>query len=88
MLIGYARVSTADQNLDLQHDALANAGVEKVFDDKASGAEDGRQWLSASRNPGRSSRHHWPCHRKPSQHDQRIVLQIQASDLRSRRAHT
>ena len=37
MKIGYARVSTDDQNLDLQKDALARAGVEKVYEDKASG---------------------------------------------------
>ncbi len=38
MLIGYARVSTQDQNLDLQIEALTKAGCRRVFDDQISGS--------------------------------------------------
>lgn len=38
MLIGYARVSAQDPNLNLQIEALTKAGCEKIFDDKISGS--------------------------------------------------
>lgn len=46
-LIGYARVSTTDQKLDLQTDALAAAGCRKVFADKLSGTTTTRPELDA-----------------------------------------
>ena len=46
MRVGYARVSTADQNPDLQEDALHKAGCEKIFRDVASGAVDSRRGLA------------------------------------------
>jgi DNA invertase Pin-like site-specific DNA recombinase len=47
MLIGYARVSTDDQNLDLQRDALVRAGCEKIYTDQQSGASTDRLGLTA-----------------------------------------
>lgn len=45
MLIGYARVSTGDQNLDLQKNALVRAECEQIFEDTASGKNARRQGL-------------------------------------------
>jgi DNA invertase Pin-like site-specific DNA recombinase len=45
MIIGYARVSTADQTLDLQLDALNKYGVKNILQEKASGAKDNREQL-------------------------------------------
>ncbi|QMT62084.1 recombinase family protein [Legionella sp. PC997] len=48
MLIGYARVSTDDQNLNLQNDALINAGCEKIFNDQITGSKIQRPGLEAA----------------------------------------
>lgn len=47
MLVGYARVSTLDQNPALQIDALKGAGCERIFTEQASGAQRERPQLKA-----------------------------------------
>ncbi len=46
MLIGYARVSTVEQNLDLQKDALSKAHCERIIEDTVSGVRAERPGLS------------------------------------------
>jgi DNA invertase Pin-like site-specific DNA recombinase len=50
MLIGYARVSTHEQTLNLQQDALTKAGCTKIFTDTASGAKTERIGLDDAFN--------------------------------------
>jgi DNA invertase Pin-like site-specific DNA recombinase len=53
MLIGYARVSTRDQNLELQTEALRKAGCKKVFEDKISGSRVERPCLAKAQEARR-----------------------------------
>lgn len=47
MLIGYARVSSSDQSLDLQVEQLEQLGCEKIFKENASGKDSERSQLNA-----------------------------------------
>jgi DNA invertase Pin-like site-specific DNA recombinase len=46
VLVGYMRVSTNEQNLDLQRDALKAAGCERLYDDTCSGSATERPGLT------------------------------------------
>ena len=52
MIIGYARVSTDDQNLDSQLDTLKAAGAERIFADKITGTARNRPELDLLLDPG------------------------------------
>lgn len=54
MLIGYARVSTKDQNVEIQIELLKKQGCDKVFSDVASGVNDNRPGLQGLLNFARS----------------------------------
>ncbi len=55
MIIGYARVSTTEQNLDLQRDALKRADCEKIIEDTVSGGRVQRPGLERLHDALRSS---------------------------------
>ena len=54
MLVGYARVSTLEQTLDLQQDGLTKAGCERLFTDTASGSPRERPGLAEALDFARS----------------------------------
>lgn len=54
MLIGYARVSTDDQNLNLQRDALQSAGCSQIYEDHISGAKAARPGLEQALSVART----------------------------------
>ena len=69
MLIGYARVSTQEQDPGLQLDALKKAECDKVFTEKASGAQRDRPQLMSALEYMREGDtlvvwklDHWPVH--------------------------
>ena len=49
MLVGYARVSTQDQNLELQTETLQKAGCKRIFEDRMSGSRAERPGLARAK---------------------------------------
>jgi DNA invertase Pin-like site-specific DNA recombinase len=63
MLVGYARVSTSQQDTALQIDALKAAGCERIFEEKASGAQRDRPQLKTALEFMRSGQDTFVCYR-------------------------
>ena len=85
MLIGYARVSTADQTLALQEDALTAAGCGKIFRDVMSGSTTERPGLSEALSYARASDVLvvWKLDRlgRSLMHLIQVVQQLKANDI-------
>jgi hypothetical protein len=56
MLLGYARVSTGSQSLEVQVEALKAAGCKRIYAEKRSGADSERTWASSCGRPRCSGR--------------------------------
>ena len=63
MLLGYARVSTDDQHLELQRDALNGAGCERLFEDRVSAVRAERAGLNQLLDVSRRGATRPPCRR-------------------------
>lgn len=61
MLIGYMRISTGEQSLDLQRDALVRLGCERMYEDICSGRALERPGLSKALDAARQGDTPWLC---------------------------
>jgi hypothetical protein len=72
MLIGYARVSTIDQNLALQRDALTEAGCAKIFTEQMSSVVTDRPALHDALEFARSGAMLQTCEKPTARHADRV----------------
>ena len=79
MLIGYARVSTEDQDLGLQRSALKAVGCRRIYEEKVT-VQNGiaPHWLGCSTNSGLAM--WWPCHDSTGWRGRRGICWISPSN--------
>ena len=76
MKIGYARVSTQDQRLNLQLEALHKAGCKRVYREKVTGAYRDRPELKSDARPASRGRHRRRMETRPMARSTRNLLEI------------